>query len=246
MHKHKTDAFYKAAKAASLEVYTLLRSPRLREDFDPLDVGEGGDICVRIDLKAETIYFSHFLPHFALYSEESGHAGEGDYCIILDPIDGSDNFVSRFPYYGASMALQYKGETIAGFVVNFGNGDIFYRDFQSVLVRTSLLDDTKVKVVKNPHTKVGIFEKSALYPKKIDSLIKNRLKFRSPGAVALSLAYAHDARYVIFLGTKRSFDLEAGLFLVQSLSVYEDETTIIIAHDGQMLEKLKQILVEDN
>ena len=64
--------------------------------------------------------------------------------------------------------------------------------------------------------------------------------------MALSLAYAYDARYVVFLGCKRQFDLEAGLFLVSGLEVYEDETTIIIAHDKAMLETLKQIILEDS
>lgn len=245
MHQAISKLFLQQSKDACKDVYDLLTSPRQKEDFETLFVGEGGDDSIRIDVKAEAIFFEYFLPHFAVYSEESGKKGENDYIVILDPIDGSDNLVTHFPYYGASMALQYKGTTIAGVVVNFANADLFYRDYQSVLFKVSLHNNRVLKVHKNSHAKIGIFEKSAHYTKKVDSLIKNKLKFRSPGAVALSLVYAYDVRYVIFLGPKRPFDLEAGLFLVAGLEVYEDDETIIITHDTVMLEQIKQIILED-
>ena len=166
MHKKTVDLFLRDAKKACKDVYTLLTSPRKKEDFNTLFIGEGGDDSIHIDVKAEAIFFDYFLPHFSVYSEESGLKGHGDYKVVLDPIDGSDNFVTHFPYYGSSMALQYKGETIAGVIANFANGDIFYKDYQSVLFKMSLLHTNVVKVAKNHHAKVGIFEKSALYTKK--------------------------------------------------------------------------------
>lgn len=237
--------FLQETKAACKEVFKRLQQPRKETDFDLLFVGEGGDKCISIDFQAEAIFFKHLLENFEVYSEESGRKGNSEYKVILDPIDGSDNFISQIPYYGASIALHYQDEVIAGVIVNFANGDIFYKEYQSVLYRASLLTDYVSKVTRNKHAKVGIFEKSALYTKKIDGLIKNRLKFRSLGAVALSLAYAYDAKYMIFLGSKRTFDLAAGLFLVADLEIYEDEKTIIIAHNRAMLDKLKQIILED-
>lgn len=242
-HSEIIARFYKESIAASKELMKLFKMPREEEDFEATFRGEGGDMALGIDLKAEAIFFKHYLDFTAVYSEERGHQGEGDYCVVLDPIDGSDNFVSHFPYYGSSMALQYKGQTIAAMVCNLATGSFYYRADNEQAQKGSLFEGQSEPVVINRHAKVGIFEKSALFPKIIDKLIKHKLKFRSPGAVALSLVYAFEARYMLFLGKRRVFDLEAGRFIIKDLAVYEDEHSIIVAADTTMLEKIKSIVL---
>lgn len=55
---------------------------------------------------SESIYKEYLLPLASINSEESGfiQGARSDY-IMLDPLDGSDNFLSHIPYYGASLAL---------------------------------------------------------------------------------------------------------------------------------------------
>ena len=242
-HKETIDRFFQASVEACKEVYELLEQPLSDEDLKGETIGAGGDVSLLIDIKAEKIFFKYFAPFASIYSEEFGLFGEGDYKIILDPIDGSDNFVSNFPYYGASMALQYKDETIAALVCNLANGDIYYKLDKEPAHRTSLHHNEQVKLEINHHSKVGIFEKSALFTKIIDKLIENKLKFRSPGAVALSLVYAFDAKFMIFLGSKRSFDLEAGLFITNELYRYEAEEMIVISHKEATLAEIKSIIL---
>jgi myo-inositol-1(or 4)-monophosphatase len=225
------------------EVYELLHTPLSEEDYTGFNIGAGGDLSLGIDIKAEKIFFRHFEGFAAIDSEEFGLHGEGEYKVVLDPIDGSDNFVSHFPYFGSSMALQYHDETVAALVCNMANGEVFYKVGTSAPIKASLRHDKREEVQNNLHTKVGIFEKSALFPKIIDKLIQSKLKFRSPGAVALSLVYAFDAKYMIFLGPRRRFDLEAGLFITQDLYRYESDNIIIIAYEASMLEEIKAIVL---
>jgi myo-inositol-1(or 4)-monophosphatase len=244
IHQGTIDTFYKASFDACREVYELLEKPLCEDDLKTDCIGAGGDLSMLIDVKAEKIFFSYFESFACIDSEEYGLFGSNDYKVVLDPIDGSDNFVSRFPYYGASMALQYKDETIAALVCNMANGDIFYRLGENKPRKASLHSTNDGILEVNQHTKVGIFEKSALFTEIIDKLIENKLKFRSPGAVALSLVYAFNSKYMIFLGSKRSFDLEAGLFITADLPRYESDNVIIIAQNEETLAKIKAIVIE--
>ncbi len=205
--------------------------------------GAGGDFCVGLDLMAEEIFIRRLGRFGQIHSEESGIIGEGDVKIILDPIDGSDNMLTRFPYYGASIAYMKDDKPSIGIVCNFANGDIFIKDENQFL--QGKLHSAHFKAVEKHHTsKIGIFEKAALYPELTQSLIQNNLKYRAPGAVALSLAYAHYANYMVFLGKMRQYDLEAGLFMCEDLHLYQDDKHIIISKDKDVFERVKAIILQ--
>jgi myo-inositol-1(or 4)-monophosphatase len=135
------------------------------------------------------------------------------------------------------------GFPIVGIVCNFANGDIFIKDKQQFL--QGKLHSEHFKAVEKHHTsKIGLFEKAALFPEITYELIQNRLKYRAPGAVALSLAYAHYANYMVFLGKMRNYDLEAGLFMCEDLYMYKDDTHIIISKDKAVFEQVKKIILK--
>jgi len=161
----------------------------------------------------------------------------------LDPIDGSDNMLTHFPYYGASIAYMKDDRCVMGIVCNFANGDIFIKDDKQFL-QGKLHSAHFRPVVKHHTSKIGIFEKAALYPELTQKLIENHLKYRAPGAVALSLAYAHYAKYMVFLGKMRTYDLEAGLYMCEGLHMYKDDTHIIISKDKDVFERVKKIILK--
>jgi len=205
--------------------------------------GAGGDFCVGLDLMAEEIFIKHLGRFGQISSEESGIIGEGDVQIILDPIDGSDNMLTKFPYYGASIAYMKDARPSIGIVCNFANGDIFIKDEKQFL-QGKLHSAHFTNVDKHHTSKIGIFEKAALYPELTQALIENHLKYRAPGAVALSLAYAHYANYMVFLGKMRQYDLEAGLFMCEDLHLYQDDRHIIISKDKDVFERVKAIVLK--
>ena len=212
------------------------------EAYQGFERGAGGDVSIGFDLMAEEIFVRRLSPFGTIYSEESGLIpGEGDATILLDPIDGSDNLKSAFPYYGAAIALQRGGKTEAAVVCNFASGDCFVK-YQDRHYKTSLSDsEMSQKVTPNPYAKIGLFEKAAHHPEVGALLMKEGLKFRAPGAVALSLAYAHYVNYVVFFGTMRPYDIDAGLYMCQSLHIFQDSGLLIVAKDQAVFDTLLRL-----
>ncbi|MEA2112128.1 MAG: inositol monophosphatase family protein [Campylobacterota bacterium] len=214
------------------------------ELFAHSSIGAGGDISSGFDLMAESIFVSHLSSFGKIISEENGVIGSGQDVIILDPIDGSDNIASIFPYYGASIALQRLGCTIAAVICNFATKECFVR-FSSNFYQTFLHDFTCKNTIKlHSFSKVGIFEKSHENLDFAKNLINEGLKFRSPGAVALSLAYAHYVNYVLFLGTIRNYDVEAGLYLCKDLHCYRADEVLLISKDRDIFETILTFIKE--
>ncbi len=208
--------------------------------FTSFSPGHGGDISSGFDLLAESILYTHLHPFGSVFSEESGWMDETGECnIILDPIDGSDNFSSFFPYYGISVAREVDGVTQEGIVCNLANADVFVRT-PDAYYRTSLNAlDERLPIITHPSAKIGLFEKAPEHPELVRKLMRNQWKFRSPGALALSLAYAPYVKYVLFLGTMRSYDIQAGLYLSKHLHVFSDERYILISADKELFEQIR-------
>ncbi len=122
--------FVKAVIKANEEIYEALKS------FDShwlekTEIGAGGDVSSRLDLFAEKIFVKHLGMFGTIESEESGVIGEtggsGGY-IIIDPIDGSSNALSAFPYYGSSVAkIDANGVLDTAVVCNLTNRDLFIK-----------------------------------------------------------------------------------------------------------------------
>lgn len=233
--------FVEAALVACRELYELIEANEEKDSYTYFEQGAGGDISVGFDLVAEALFVRYLSSFGMILSEESGQIGEGSRVIVLDPIDGSDNLLSRFPYYGTSIALQQDGVTIVAIVANLANGDCFVR-YGEQHYQTSLLDPTKKEeILIHRHSVVGVFEKAAASPQKAVALIDAGLKFRSPGAIALSLAYAYYVEYVVFFGTMRPYDLEAGIFLCEDLLHYQDEGLLVIAKEQRVFDQIIKI-----
>ena len=237
------EEFFKDLKACCQEIYHTIHYGMQKSFYSYEGQGAGGDLSSKIDLFAEKIFIDRLSKYGRINSEESGIVGEGERTIILDPIDGSDNLLFSFPYYGASIALK-ESKTIFSCIVNFANADFFVK-WGSMYKKGSLLHDHLEDVVQNPFSKVGIFEKAYANPQIVQKLQESRLKFRSPGAVALSLAYARYVRYVLFVGRLRPYDIEAGLHQCEGLYLYQDDSTILVSKERQIFDMIKDIVTKD-
>lgn len=234
---------------AVLDACLEIRASVCRDDeslFHQHSEGYGGDISSGADLVAEAICFRHLSPFGAVFSEESGWMSpKGRVNIICDPIDGSDNFSASFPYYGISIAREFDGETTDGVVCNLANGDVFIRTPQEYY-RSSLDDPTlKLPILSSSNPKIGLFEKAPEHPGLIKKLMEEKLKFRSPGALALSLAYAPYVKYVLFLGTMRPYDIQAGLYLSRHLHTFQNDRFILISQDKAVYERIYAIVQKE-
>lgn len=238
--------FIQAVIESCSEVRDLIANPSDVSFFESFERGHGGDISSGFDLLAEAIFFKNLSSYGSIYSEESGWMSPKSFCnIILDPIDGSDNFSSFFPYYGISIALEEDQITTQAVVCNLANGEIFVRTKEEYY-RTNLdILHQKTDILNNTKAKIGLFEKGPEHPILGEKLMLNKLKYRSPGALALSLAYAPYVKYVLFLGTMRSFDIQAGLYLSQHLYKFQDERYILLSSDKEVFERIRLIVEKE-
>jgi len=238
--------FIDAVILSLLEIRERIISSGDSSLFDAHTQGHGGDISSGFDLMAESILFKHLNPFGSFYSEESGWMTPcSDVNIITDPIDGSDNFSSSFPYYGVSIAREMGGDTTEGIVCNLVNGDVFIRTCEEYYRCSLEVPTVKLPVHLGQNPKIGLFEKSQEHPELIRILMDEKLKFRSPGALALSLAYAPLVKYVLFLGTMRKFDIQAGLYLSQHLYGFSDERYILLSSDKEVFERIRLIVEKE-
>lgn len=251
MLTHITDLykenFIKAVLSSNKELYTYINTNLNSNDLSYSNtIGYGGDNSLNIDLYAEKLFIKHLKEFGNIYSEECGFLDmKSDIDIIIDPIDGSDNFISNLPYYGTSIALKYKDEILAGFVYNLANDIMIYRAFNSDIKTLSLSKSNFISKNIKTSSKLGIFERAYAYPDICQKLYENKIKYRSPGAVALSLSNARNYDFVLFSGEIREFDIAASLYISRDLFIYKTHTKLLISKNKLKFELIKEIIKEE-
>jgi myo-inositol-1(or 4)-monophosphatase len=79
-----------------------------RNDFVS-EVDRGAEEAIVSELRAK-------YPDHAILAEEGGHQGSGDFQWIIDPLDGTTNYLHGFPQYSVSVALRHRGQLLLGVV----------------------------------------------------------------------------------------------------------------------------------
>jgi len=238
--------FIKACIQANEEISLALKDGFDASWFEKTVVGAGGDVSSKLDLFAEEIFVKHLSSFGQIDSEESGTIGEGDDKIIIDPIDGSSNALSLFPYYGTSIAkVNADGILDTAIVCNLANGDLFLKAPNAEVVQGKLFSKTFHASYTVPNAEIGLFEKAYAHPELIAALNEEKLKFRAPGAIAVSLAYARTVNYVLFVGAFRIYDFAAGLALCEGLEVIVEADYVIVSKDKTIANKI-EILIKNN
>ena len=235
--------FIQACIKANEELSTELKDGLDASWFEKTQVGAGGDVSSKLDLFAEAIFVKHLGGFGQIESEESGIIGEGEEKIILDPIDGSSNALSCFPYYGTSVAkINADGLLDAAVVCNLANGDIFFKTADSQVRQGKLFSSIFHTPDIREHGEIGLFEKAYANPAFVAVLQEQKLKFRSPGAIALSLAYARSVNFVLFIGAFRIYDFAAGLALCEGLEVIVEADYVIVSKDKNTIAQIEALI----
>ena len=235
--------FVKACIRANEEIVSNIKKGFDPAWFEKSQKGAGGDISSGLDLMAEAVFVKHLGAYGKIESEESGVIGEGKETIILDPLDGSDNALALFPFYGTSVAKINAGGILdAAVVCNLANGDIFIKTDQNEPLQGKLFGSSFHAPCVSPHPKIGLFEKAYAHFDVVKALNDAKLKFRAPGAVALSLAYARSVQYVLFMGVFRIYDLAAGLALCEGLEVIVEADYVIVSKEREVAYQIEALL----
>ncbi|MCD6552125.1 inositol monophosphatase [Thermotoga sp.] len=175
------------------------------------------DIVTNIDRKAQEVIVKeireHF-PHDNVLAEE-GIFEKGDRLWIIDPIDGTINFVHGLPNFSISIAYVEKGDVKMGVVHAPALHETFYAEDSG----GAYLNGEKIKVSKNPSLEKCVGSTGSYVDftgKFIEKMEKRTRRVRILGSAALSAAYV-GAGKIDFLVTWRinPWDIAAGFIIVK-------------------------------
>jgi myo-inositol-1(or 4)-monophosphatase len=194
--------------------------------IDRLTISDKGnnDFVSEVDRNAEAVIINLLrekYPNHAILAEESGSQGADDYLWIIDPLDGTTNFLHGFPQFAVSIALKIKGRLEVGVVYNPVNEEMY----TACRGEGALLNDKKIRVsgrkgLNGALLGTGLpyrdFRFTENYMGMLKALIKDSAGVRRPGSAALDFAYVAAGRMDGFweLGL-REWDFAAGALLVR-------------------------------
>lgn len=209
----------KAARAAGKIIN------RAELDLDQVKVGVKGpnDFVTETDQAAEASIIEVLktaYPDHAILAEESGSSGHSDYEWVIDPIDGTTNFIHGNPHYAISIALRVSGVVQQAVVYNPATNDLF----TASKGEGAYLNNRRIRVSKRHKSNEllvgfafpsGPTEGSQEIKRKMLELSERAAGVRKSGSAVLDLAYIACGRldgYMCF-GLK-PWDLAAGILLV--------------------------------
>jgi len=215
-----------AVKAARRAGNVINRGAR---DLDLLTITSKGpkDFVSEVDREAERVIVETLLgsyPDHAILAEEGtakGANAEAENVWIIDPLDGTTNFLHGFPQYCVSIALAHRGQVAHGVVYDPVRNDLF----TASRGRGAFLNDRRIRVSKRQHLRdclVGTgfpFRDGSYldtYMRMMKAMIEQTAGLRRPGAAALDLAYVAAGFYDGFWEVGlNAWDVAAGSLLIQ-------------------------------
>jgi myo-inositol-1(or 4)-monophosphatase len=195
--------------------------------LDRLKVEKKGhnDFVSEADRAAEAAVIEVIQKHYpehAILAEESGKQGESDTVWIIDPLDGTTNFLHGFPQFCVSVGVQVKGRIEAAAVYDPMRQELF----AAARGDGATLDDRKIRVSGRKdleHALIGTgfpFRQADAdtgpYLNMLGKVVRNTSGVRRPGAAALDLCYVAAGRLDGFWETGlKAWDLAAGSLIIR-------------------------------
>ena len=225
-------------------------SKRLIRDFgevENLQVSIKGptDFVSNADINAEKIIIdelSKLKKSYSILSEETGYIKNKDEknIWIIDPIDGTSNFLHGIPHFAISIALQSYEEIICGLIFDPIKNEMFYAEKNN----GSYLNNRRIRVSKKREINACLFATNGIKYKNID------VSTRKTGCAALDMAYVAAGRFDgYFQENLNLWDVAAGIILVKeaggilnSINLSKKENLDIVATSSSISEKIHEKL----
>jgi len=166
--------------------------------LDEIDVRNKGisDFVTQVDEAAEESIIAtiqKYYPDHAFLAEESGNRGSSEYTWIIDPLDGTTNFIHGFPVFSVSIALRIKSRLSIGVVYDPNRQEIF----TAIRGRGAQVDGHKIRVSGRRYLDDALIgtgfpyrshERMKSYLAMLEQVLLNTAGVRRPGSAALDLA----------------------------------------------------------
>ena len=182
-------------------------------EIENLQVSKKGpnDFVTNSDLKAEKIIIEELKkakPNYSVISEENGIEINKDIknTWIIDPIDGTVNFLHGVPHFAISIALKSNNDIISGLIFDPIKNEMFYAEKDN----GAFFNNRRIRVSKKSELNNCLFVTGEKVTKNID------LTYRKSGCASLDMAYVASGRYDgYFQNNLNLWDIAAGIVLVK-------------------------------
>ncbi|WP_127115110.1 inositol monophosphatase family protein [Shimia sediminis] len=213
-------------KAARKAGRSLVKDFREVENLQ-VSMKAAGDFVSRADIRAEEILKEALLearPHYGWLAEEGGEIAGTDPTRrwIVDPLDGTTNFLHGLPHWAISIALEHKGEIVAGVIFDAAKEEMFYAEKGE---GAWLNDSNRLRVSNRNRMIESIFATGLPFGGRADlpatlkdlaRLLPATAGVRRWGSAALDMAYVAAGRYEGFWERKLNpWDMAAGIIIVK-------------------------------
>ena len=182
------------------------------------------DFVTEVDKNAEEIIINtikNAYPNHAFLAEETGLSGEGDFLWIIDPLDGTTNFLHGFPHFAVSIALQRKGVLDQAVIYDPLKQELFTASKGT----GALLNNKKIRVTSKKSLDGALLgtgfpynneEAVTHFIKSFKAFFPNVAGVRRAGVASLDLAYVACGRLDGFWEfALKPWDIAAGALIVQ-------------------------------
>ncbi|MBM4341206.1 MAG: inositol monophosphatase [Deltaproteobacteria bacterium] len=223
-------------------------------EFNP--VTEVDHLC---DETIQKILLQAFPDHEMLTEESPFKKKDSVYRWVIDPIDGTTNYLRGFPCFAVSIALEVESELRIGVIYIPPLDELFYAEKgKGAFLNGKRISVSREPVLNRSFLSTGfpydVHEHSDFYLRYFHQFIKRSFAIRRPGSAAVDIAYVAAGRFDGFWEFKlHPWDMAAGILLVTEaggrvtdfkggpFSIYAEET---LASNGLIHEQMLQVIQE--
>ena len=213
------------AVRAARRAGSIINRAALGGDALVVKVKRANDFVTQVDRAAEEAIIEvvrKAYPDHGFVAEESGTTAQhAEYRWIIDPLDGTTNFIHGFPQYGVSIGIEHRGALAHAVVYDPLKNELF----TASKGRGAFLNDRRIRVSKCVRLQDALVgtgfpfkevSRLDLYTKQLARFMQTAAGVRRAGAAALDLAYVACGRLDAFweLGLA-PWDMAAGALLIQ-------------------------------
>ena len=182
-------------------------------EIENLQVSKKGplDFVTNSDIKVEKIIIEELKkarPNYSIVSEENGTEINKDQnnTWIIDPIDGTINFLHGIPHFAISIALKSNNEIVSGLIFDPIKNEMFFAEKEN----GAFFNNHRIRVSKKNELNNCLFVTGGKIQQDLD------LSYRKSGSAALDMAYVAAGRYDgYFQHDLNIWDIAAGIIIIK-------------------------------
>jgi myo-inositol-1(or 4)-monophosphatase len=225
MTQNKKSDFLTVAIGAAHDAGSFIMKNLGTISSDDIKSKKASDFVTHVDRESEQIIIEtvkkHFPAHFFLAEESIHEAAQGEFRWIIDPLDGTTNYIHGYPVFSVSIALEYRGEMILGVVFDPMRHELFTAEKgKGAYVNTSHMSVSSVTSLRHALITTGFpfrqKEHIDSYLKLFKTIFHKVSDIRRAGSAALDLAHLACGRCDGFFEIGLSpWDIAAGSIMIR-------------------------------